>query len=183
MTGLHILTIGHSNHPLGTFLCLLQRHDIEALVDVRRYPASRRHPHFSRESLSAVLEEEGIIYHWLEALGGNRKWEKDATPSVNRGLDDEAFRNYADYMATQEFRQGVTKLLEIAGAHRSAVMCAENDYRRCHRQLLSDHLVATGVSIHHILPGGELETHVLTLGAKIVDEAVTYPGQATLFDM
>ncbi len=183
MTGLHILTIGHSNHALGTLLWLLQRHDIEALVDVRRYPASRRHPHFSREPLSAALEEEGIEYYWLDALGGNRKREKDAPPSVNRGIDDEAFRNYADYMATDEFRQGVAKLMEIAGRRRTAMMCAEGDYRRCHRRLLSDHLVAANVAVHHILPGGESEPNVLTPGAKIVEEAVMYPAQPTVFDM
>ena len=110
MMGLHILTIGHRDHPLGTFLWLLQKHGTEALVDVRRYPASRRHPHFSREPLSTVLDEEGIQYHWLEALGGNRNRANDAPPSVNRGLDDEASRNSADYMATDEFRQGVARL-------------------------------------------------------------------------
>ena len=145
--------------------------------------ASRRHPHFSRESLSVALEEEGIEYHWLEGLGGNRKRAIGAPPSVNRGVEDEAFRNYADHMATDEFRQGVARLLEIAGGRRTAIMCAEGDYRRCHRRLLSDHLVATGVSVQHILPGGEVDPHVLTPGGKIVDEAVTYPGQATLFDM
>ena len=163
---LHILTIGHSNHSLGTFLWLLQKHDIEALVDVRRYPVSRRHPHFSREALSASLAEENIAYHWLESLGGNRKRAKDAPPSPNRGIEDESFRNYADYMASDEFRQGVTKLLEIARRHRTVIMCAENDYRRCHRQLLSDYLLANDVAIHHILPDGDVKPHVADTGSQ-----------------
>ena len=183
MMSLHILTIGHSSHPLGTFLCLLQKHEIEALVDVRRYPVSRRHPHFSREALSASLAEESIRYHWFESLGGNRKRAKDAPPSLNRGIEDEAFRNYADYMATDEFRQGVAKLIEIAGGHRSVIMCAENDYRRCHRQLLSDYLWANDFSVHHILPDGDVEPHVATPKARVMDGTVTYPGPPTLFDM
>jgi len=103
---LQIFTIGHSSHPMGTFLWLLQQHQIRALVDVRRYPGSRRHPHFSRENLSVSLEDEGIEYHWIEALGGHRQRKGD-TPSPNRGVEDEAFRIYADHMGTDEFRQGV----------------------------------------------------------------------------
>ena len=183
MSDLQIFTIGHSSHPLGSFLWLLRKHGIAALVDVRRYPGSRRHPHFSRESLSASMGEEGIEYHWLEALGGNRKRAKDAPPSLNRGIEDESFRNYADYMATDEFRQGVARLMEIAGGQPAAIMCAEGDYRHCHRRLLSDHLVANGVTVQHIFPSGEAKPHKLTPRAKIVDGTVTYPGQPTLFDM
>jgi len=107
MSDLQIFTIGHSSHPLDNFLDLLQQHQIRAVVDVRRYPGSKRHPHFSRKSLSVSLEEEDIEYHWLEALGGHRHRKGD-TPSPNRGVEDEAFRIYADYMMTDEFRQGVT---------------------------------------------------------------------------
>jgi uncharacterized protein (DUF488 family) len=183
MNDIDLFTIGHSSHPLGTFLWLLSRHQIEALVDVRRYPVSRRNPHFSQEALSASLAEESIQYHWLETLGGNRKRAKDAPPSPNRGLEDEAFRNYADYMTTDEFRQGVARLLEIAAADRTVIMCAENDYCRCHRQLLSDYLLANDFSVHHILPDGDLKPHVATPKARVMDGTVTYPGQPTLFDM
>ena len=123
MSNLQIFTIGHSSHPLGTFLWLLGKHGITAMADIRSYPVSKRNPHFSRETLSSSLAEEAIEYHWLKALGGNRKRAKDAPPSPNRGIEDEAFRNYADYMATDEFRQGVAKLMEIAGrpSHRHHV--------------------------------------------------------------
>jgi uncharacterized protein (DUF488 family) len=183
MSELHILTIGHSSHPLGIFLWLLNKHEIKALVDVRRYPFSRRHPHFSQEDLSASLADEGIQYHWLEPLGGNRKRAKDAPPSPNRGIEDGAFRNYADHMASAEFRQGVTKLLEIARGHRTVIMCAENDCRRCHRQLLSDYLLANDLSVHHVLPDGNVKPHVATPKARVMDGTVIYPGQPTLFDM
>jgi uncharacterized protein (DUF488 family) len=183
MMSVHILTIGHSSHPLGTFLWLLQKHEVEALVDVRRYPVSRRNPHFSQGDLSASLADEGIQHHWLAALGGNRKRAKDAPPSLNRGIEDEAFRNYADYMATDEFRQAIAGLMEIAGGQRTAIMCAEGDYRHCHRRLLSDHLTANGVTVQHISPSGEVQPHKLTAGMKILDGLVTYPGQPTLFDL
>jgi len=180
---LQIYTIGHSSHPLGSFLWLLQKHGIEALADVRSSPGSRRHPHFSKESLSASLADEDIEYHWLDALGGHRSRTKDDPPSPNRGVEDESFRAYADYMASDEFRQGVAKLLAIAGNRRTAIMCAEGDYRHCHRRFLCDHLLANGVTVLHILPTGEVKPHKLTAGAKVVDGTVTYPGQPTLFDV
>jgi len=180
---LQIFTIGHSSHPLGSFVWLLRKHRIEALVDIRRYPGSRRHPHFSRESLSASLLEEDIEYHWLDALGGHRTGAKDAPPSPNRGVEDESFRAYADYMASDEFKRGVAKLLAIAGNRRSSIMCAEGDYRHCHRHLLCDYLAANGVTVLHILPTGEVKPHMLTPGAKVVEGTVTYPGQPTLFQM
>jgi uncharacterized protein (DUF488 family) len=180
---LQIFTIGHSNHPLEGFLALLRRHGIKALVDIRRYPVSRRHPHFSRESLSTSLAEEDIEYHWLEALGGHRKRSNGDPPSPNWGIEDEGFRNYADYMATDGFCQGVVRLMEIARDRRTTVTCAEGDYRHCHRQLLCDHLLANDVTVQHIFPTGEIKPHKLTRGAKTVDGTVTYPGQPTLFDM
>lgn len=178
-----IYTIGHSSHPLSSFVWLLRKHGIEALVDIRRYPGSRRHPHFSKESLSASLLEEDIEYHWLDALGGHRTGAKDAPPSPNRGVEDESFRNYADYMTTDGFQQGAAKLLAIAGNRRTAIMCAEGDYRHCHRRFLCDHLLANGVTVLHILPTGEVRPHILTAGAKVVEGTVTYPGPATLFDV
>ncbi len=180
---LQVFTIGHSSHPTGTFLWLLRKHRIKALVDIRRYPGSKRHPQFGREELSGSLAEEDMEYHWLEALGGNRKRAEDAPPSSNRGIEDKAFRNYADYMATDEFHQAVASLLQIAERQRAVLMCAEADFRHCHRRLLGDHLAACGVTVLHILPSGEVKPHTLTPYAKILDGLVTYPGPPTLFDM
>ena len=112
---LQVFTIGHSSHPMDRFLDLLQQHGIEAVVDIRRFPGSRQHPHFSRENLALSLADEDMEYRWLEALGGRRHRKKTDPPSPNLGLRDQGFRSYADYMASDEFRQGVAKLLEIAG--------------------------------------------------------------------
>lgn len=180
---LQIFTIGHSSHPMDRFLDLLQQHGIEAVVDIRRFSGSRKHPHFSEASLAGTLPGHGIEYHWLEALGGRRHRKKTDPPSPNPGLRDQSFRNYADYMATDGFQRGVARLLAIAGNRRTAIMCAEGLYWQCHRRLVSDYLIANGVRVHHIFPNGEVKPHCLTPGAKAESGGVTYPAPATLFDM
>jgi uncharacterized protein (DUF488 family) len=174
-----VLTIGHSNHPLDRFLALLAQHKIEALVDIRRFPASRKHPHFHRDNLAAVLPKSGVEYHWLEALGGRRHKQQDESP--NLGLENKGFRNYADYMLSDEFREGVGKLLEFARQKQTAIMCAEGLFWQCHRRLVSDFLVANGVTVQHIMPGGELRPHTLTSGAVVEGGRITYPGEKSLF--
>jgi uncharacterized protein (DUF488 family) len=174
-----VLTIGHSNHPLDRFLALLAGHGVEALVDIRRFPGSRKHPHFSRDNLAAALPESGVEYHWLEALGGRRHKQRDESPNV--GLENRGFRNYADYMLTDEFRGGVEELLGVARRKRTAIMCAEGLFWQCHRRLVSDFLAASGVTVQHIMPAGELRPHNLTTGAVIESGRVTYPGDRSLF--
>ncbi len=177
-----IFTIGHSNQPLEKFLDLLQMHQIAVLVDIRSFPSSRAFPHFNRESLSASLHEHGIEYHWLKALGGRRSKRDSEIHSLNLGLRNPSFRNYADYMQTEGFRQGIDELLKIASSKRTAIMCSESVFWRCHRRLVSDHLIANDHSVLHIFPTGELRPHHLTEGAKVKDKSVTYPGPKTLFE-
>ena len=173
-----VLTIGHSNHPPDRFLALLAQHGVEALVDIRRFPGSRKHPHFHRDNLAA-LPMSGVEYHWLESLGGRRHKQPDKSP--NLGLENRGFRNYADYMLSGEFREGVEKLLKVARRKRTAIMCAEGLFWQCHRRLVSDFLVANGVTVQHVMPTGELRAHTLTSGAVIEGGQVTYPGQKSLF--
>ncbi len=174
-----LFTIGHSNHPLERFLALLTQHRLEALVDIRRFPGSRKHPHFNREDLDASLKQSDVKYHWFESLGG-RRHKKDAA-SINVGLRNDSFRNFADYMSTEEFRAGVAELLKIAESHRAAIMCSEGLFWQCHRRLVSDFLTANGVTVQHIMPNGKIQPHGLTSGAKVEDGTVTYPGEAGLF--
>jgi uncharacterized protein (DUF488 family) len=174
-----IFTIGHSTHSLDQFLALLARHGIEALADIRRFPGSRKHPQFNRDDLAAALRKSGVDYHWLEALGGRRQKRSDESP--NRGLENEGFRNYADYMLTGEFREGVERLLAVARQKRVALMCAEGLFWRCHRRLVSDFLAANGVAVQHIMPTGELRPHTLTNGAVVEGGRLTYPGERSLF--
>ena len=174
-----VLTIGHSNHPLDRFLALLARYEVEALVDIRRFPGSRKHPHFHRDNLAIAMPKSGVKYHWLEALGGRRHKQREESP--NLGLENKGFRNYADYMLSDEFREGVGKLLEFARQKQTAIMCAEGLFWQCHRRLVSDFLVANGVTVQHIMPGGELRPHTLTSGAVVEGGRITYPGEKSLF--
>jgi uncharacterized protein (DUF488 family) len=174
----NIVTIGHSNHPLDRFLDLLAQYEVEALVDIRRFPGSRKHPHFNRDNLAAALQKADVEYRWLEALGGRRRKQRDESP--NLGLENKSFRNYADYMLTDEFRDGVKKLLEPARKKRTAILCAEGLFWQCHRRLVSDFLTAKGVPVQHIMPTGELRPHPLTRGAVIESGQVTYPGEKSL---
>lgn len=171
-----IYSIGHWNYSLEQLVGLLAQHEIKALVDIRRFPGSRKFPHLGQQSLSAALPKAGIDYHWLEALGGRRNSKKDGSTSVNLGLRNESFRNYADYMLTEEFRQGIKSLLEIAGKKRTAIMCAEAMFWRCHRRLVSDFLLTHDITVQHIMPNGKLHPHTLTDGAKVEDRVLTYPG-------
>ncbi len=183
MNDLTVFTIGHSTHSLHEFIALLERHAMTSLVDIRRYPSSRKFPHFNREPLQTALNAAGITYCWCEALGGRRHRAKDAPPSPNPGLRHESFRNYADYMLTAEFRRAVAWLLPVAAAERTAIMCAEALFWQCHRRLVSDYLVAIhGVTVQHIFPNGTLKPHTLTRGAAVAGGTLMYPESRPLFD-
>jgi uncharacterized protein (DUF488 family) len=176
----HLFTIGHSNHPLDRFLELLAQHQIVALADIRRFPGSRKHPQFNQDNLGVALQDAGVEYHWFEKLGGRRR-SKQPGESVNVGLRNEGFRNYADYMLTDEFQEGVAELLKVARKKRLALMCAEGLFWQCHRRLVSDFLTANEITVQHIMPNGELRPHTLTEGANMGEGTVIYPGEKTLF--
>jgi uncharacterized protein (DUF488 family) len=144
-------TIGHSTRPIETFLALLKTHAIEMVVDVRRWPMSRRHPQFSRETLAASLKENGIDYLWRGDLGGFRKPEAN---SPNTAWRVGTFRAYADFMLTAEFEGTMADVEKLAANDRIALMCAEAVPWRCHRQLLADAFVVRGWSVRHIMDDG-----------------------------
>jgi len=170
-----IYSVGHSSRSLEELLDLLREFDIRTLADIRRFPGSRKHPHFGRENLATVLDEKGISYVWMEDLGGWRHLQPGAT-SPNMGLESAGFRAYADYMASHEFRAAVRTLIELASSGFTAYMCAEALYWRCHRRLLSDYLVAKGLEVVHIMGRGKSAAHTMTKGALITDEGdVIYP--------
>jgi hypothetical protein len=175
-TRLRVFTVGHSNRSFEEFLALLKEFEIGAVADIRRYPSSRKFPHFNRETLRKLLSAQGIGYVWLESLGG-RRHEGKSEDSPNIGLESPGFRNYADYMATGEFGAAVSELLATAATSRIAIMCAEKFYWKCHRRLLSDYLFSKGVEVVHIVEPGKTCAHKLTPGAVVAcgSVAVTYP--------
>jgi uncharacterized protein (DUF488 family) len=172
-----ILTVGHSNHDESEFIELLQGAGVQLIADVRRYPGSRRQPHFERSALAALLREAGIAYRWLgESLGGRRRPSPD---SPNDGWESEQFRGYADHTQTKEFAAGLAELEELARAQRTAVMCAEAWWVRCHRRLIADALVVRGWRVLHLGSDGRLTEHELTEFAVVGNGRVTYPAKQT----
>ena len=170
-----IYTIGHSTRTLEELAAVLREHGIRTLVDIRSYPMSRRLPHFNRESLEQELPRHGIAYLWLKELGGRRKKLRDDSP--NTALRNESFRNYADYMMTPEFAEGIGRLLEIADEQNTAIMCAERMWFQCHRMLVSDYLAAHGHTVQHIDDGKRpVREHKLMAEARLADGKLMYDG-------
>jgi uncharacterized protein (DUF488 family) len=166
-----VWTIGHSTRPLEGFLELLARNKIEAVADVRRYPGSRRWPHFARVPLAMALDNCGLVYMWFPELGGRRTPRSD---SPNTAWRSAAFRGYADYMATEAFAEGLDRLVNLASGLRTAVMCAESLWWRCHRGLIADVLRWLQFEVIHILGPGSTASHPYTVAARIVSGRLSY---------
>lgn len=165
-------TIGHSTRSIENFTDLLRAHAIKLLIDVRRWPASKRNPQFHREALAASLNQNGIEYLWRGDLGGFRK---PAPDSVNTAWQVGAFRAYADFMLTPEFTGIVREVEELAGAKRAAFMCAEALPWQCHRQLLADAFLVRGWNVRHIMDDG-CRVHKLPPFARPEGERIIYSG-------
>ena len=173
-----LYTIGHSTRTLGELVAALHAHSIQTLVDIRSFPMSRRLPYFNRESLEKALPEAGIQYIWMKDLGGRRKKSLDDSPNV--ALRNDSFRNYADYMLTPEFERVVADLIKLGEHSRTAYMCAERVYFRCHRMLVSDWLVAHGHQVQHIDDEKPAKPHQLMAEARLVDGRLIYRGDRLL---
>jgi uncharacterized protein (DUF488 family) len=171
-------TIGHSTRSLQELIEALQAHSIKTLADIRAFPMSRRLPHFNRQHLETSLAAAEIGYVWLAKLGGRRRKIRDDSPNI--ALRSPSFRNYADNMLTEEFNQGITELLHLAENLRTAYMCAERIYFRCHRMLVSDWLVLHGHEVWHIDGITRAQPHKLTREARLVDDRVIYGGDRLL---
>jgi uncharacterized protein (DUF488 family) len=168
-----IYTIGHSTRSAEEFVGLLRAHSIRQLADIRKIPASRRHPQFGKETLAAILADKGIVYRHFPDLGGLRK---PKTGSVNTALRNESFRGYADYMQTETFHNALQDLLQFGKLCTTALMCAEAVWWSCHRKLLSDILLVRGVQVRHILSTAAAKPHRLSEFAREASGGVTYPG-------
>lgn len=174
-----IWTIGHSNRPLEDFLNLLSGEQIELLADIRRFPASRAHPHFNADALSAALAERGLRYQHFAELGGRRNTRLPESPNTAWRVD--SFNRYADYMTTAEFRAGLDALTALAEVDRTAIMCSEAVPWRCHRRLVADALIVNGWEVRDIVSKAPAKPHVLTPFARVESGRISYPAEATLF--
>lgn len=175
------MTIGHSTHPVEDFVELLERNRVARLVDVRTVPRSRRMPWFAGESLASLLPAAGVEYVHEKRLGGFRRPRPD-TP--NTGWQVEAFRGYADHMESEDFRAAITRLESLAMSARTAVMCAEAQWTRCHRRLISDALLVRGWQVLHIESRGATKSHALTPFAVVQDgDHIRYPPEQQFLDV
>lgn len=166
-----IYTIGHSTRSIEEFIELLKFYEIKNLVDIRSLPGSRKFPWFDSEQLEVSLHAAGINYFLIKKLGGRRKPHKD---SKNTRWHKEAFRSYADYMETPEFEEGIEELVKITTSGRTAYMCAEAVWWRCHRSMVSDYLKAKGWKVLHILSLKNTEEHPYTQPAIVKGDKVYY---------
>ena len=168
--GLKIWTVGHSTRELADFIALLKANKIEAIADVRSLPGSRKFPQFNSEELERSLADSGIDYQLIKQLGGRRKALPDSSNTVWR---HKSFRGYADYMQTTAFREGIEILLDLAEKKKTAVMCAEAVWWRCHRSMIADYLKSNGAVVEHIMDAKNV-IHPYTSAAKIVKGSVVY---------
>lgn len=169
-----VYTIGHSTRPLEELTDLLRQFGVAELVDVRHFPGSRHNPQFNLENLREQLPAAGLLYSHQPELGGHRPHKPN---SINLAWQNEAFRAYADYMATPEFAAGMEALLAKARARQACIMCAEVLPWRCHRRLIADALLVEGFEVQHILDARSVRPHVLTPWARVVEGRLIYPAE------
>jgi uncharacterized protein (DUF488 family) len=168
---LTVWTVGHSTRPVSDFLGVLAGYRIELVADVRRFPGSRSQPQYQKPALELALQEAGMGYIWLPDLGGRRRPVLDAP---NTAWRHPAFRGYADHMAGEEFAAGLLELLTLAWGLRTAVMCAEILWWRCHRRMIADVLVSLGAHVVHIRDVKTAEMHRLRAPARLVRGVLSY---------
>lgn len=166
-----LYTIGHSTRDIDSFIELLLQNKIAVLVDVRRFPGSRKFPHFNKERLAQSLKDNEIEYLHCDALGGRRRPKENSNNLIWR---NKSFQAYADYMETEDFKNAITKMTSIAEHKTTVIMCSEAVWWRCHRALISDYLKVNGWTILHIMSKTNLQEHPYTSAAKIIDNKLTY---------
>ncbi len=171
LTGITVWTIGHSTRAWDDFVEILHAHRITCVADVRRFPGSRKFPHFGADAMARILPEKGIEYLPLPALGGRRKPRPD---SPNMAWRNAAFRAYADYMETEEYHIGRRTLVHVVRRIRTTLLCSEAVWWRCHRGLIADDLKVSGAEVLHITSRSPPTEHPYTSAARIVQDHLTY---------
>lgn len=174
--GRPFFTIGHSTRSISEFAELLQQAQVQLVVDVRSVPRSRTNPQFNRDALPVSLEVYQIGYEHVAELGGLRGRQRSVEPSPNKFWENGSFRNYADYALSDDFRTGLARLLELGEERRTAIMCAEAVWWRCHRRIIADYLLAEGKAVFHIMGKGKVEHAKMTPAAHAApDGGLVYP--------
>lgn len=169
-----VFTIGHSTRTFDEVMAMLRANGVDLLVDVRSFPGSRRFPQWNRDAIEAAMPD-GIGYEWIDKIGG-RRYTRVGVETVNTGWRVKAFRDYADYMATPSFVEGLERLLSLAGERTPAIMCSEAVPWRCHRRLITDALLVRGVPVYDIIDAHHTSRATMTGFASVDGGVITYPG-------
>jgi uncharacterized protein (DUF488 family) len=172
-----VYTIGHSSRSIEAFIAALRSYDVTLVVDVRRFPGSRRNPQFGADALAAALTEHGIEYQHLDALGGRRSESRPASP--NDAWENDSFQAYADYALTEAFQTALDTLIAFTETDVPAIVCAEVVYWRCHRRIIADWLLVRGYDVSNIYDADRADEHELTRFAAISNGRVTYPADGS----
>lgn len=169
-------TIGHSTHPVETFVAMLRPNEVRRVIDVRAFPRSRTNPQYNIDALPVALAHHGIGYEHIAALGGKRGKSREVPEDMNAFWDNQSFHNYADYAMGDGFRAGLERLLSLGQSERVAVMCAESVWWRCHRRIITDYLLAAGRDVWHIMGVDAIEPARITPAARPASNgALAYP--------
>lgn len=177
---LPFFTIGHSTHSLEEFAALLKASGVQRVVDIRKMPGSRQFPQFGEAALIRSLPAFGMTYEHVPALGGLRGKSHDVAPDTNAWWENDSFHRYADYACTSAFADGLAHLMAVGRRERCALMCSEVLWWRCHRRIVTDHLLARGRAVWHIMGPGKIEAAHLSEGAVVGEGgAVSYPAAVT----
>lgn len=171
-TNPRIFTIGHSNRSAKDFIKILKAYKLKLLIDIRTIPKSRHNPQFGANRLAKSLAKNGIEYEHMVELGGLRHTTK---ASINKAWRNTAFRGYADYMQTDEFKRALRRLISRSKRKRLVIMCAEAVPWRCHRSLVGDALLVQGYPVEDIFTATSHRPHKLTPFAKVKRGQITYP--------
>lgn len=179
-SSLPVFTIGHSTRTIAEFVEILRGPGVELLVDVRTVPRSRTNPQYNQDALPAELAPFGIGWARIAQLGGLRGRSHDVPAAVNGHWRNRSFHNYADHALSADFAAGLEELMHLADERRTAVMCSEAVWWRCHRRLIADQLLVRGREVLHLMGGGRIEPASLTPGAVVEGDRVTYPAEAAV---
>jgi uncharacterized protein (DUF488 family) len=175
MENLPVFTIGHSTRTIAEFADLLRAGDVRHVVDIRRFPRSRANPGYNADILPAELAKYEISHARIEELGGRRALSKTVPPQVNAFWINRSFHNYADYALSAPFRSGFARLLESAHEQRTAIMCAEALWWRCHRRIVADYLMNAGRSVFHLMATNNVTPAAITDAAVPAGDGLHYP--------
>jgi len=171
-------TIGHSTRSIDEFVSMLKSVEVTFVVDVRTVPRSRTNPQYNRDVLPQSLASFQIGYEHIAALGGLRGKARNVPPGVNAFWRNASFHNYADYAMGDDFRAGLARLRELGRGRRCVIMCAETLWWRCHRRIITDHLLAAGEEVFHLVGPGKVEQARMTAAAHPdASGNLTYPAR------